>query len=81
VPAAPGYPGTPGPAIPEQSAHPEEVIAIPQKRYAHLPLVADDMKKKGEPGIRQHAPDIPGISQKKKAGLPKKGVLGFLKKE
>jgi len=39
------------------------------------------MKKKGEPGIRQHAPDIPGISQKKKAGSQKKGVLGFLKKE
>lgn len=81
VPPAPGYPQTPGPAIPEQSAHPEEQAAIPLKRYAHLPLVADEMKKKGEPKIRQHAPDIPGISQKKKAGSQKKGVLGFLKKE
>jgi hypothetical protein len=38
------------------------------------------MKKKGDPLAREHAPDIPGLSAKKKAGPQKKGVLGFLKK-
>lgn len=80
VPPAPGHSGTSGSAIPEQSAHLYQQIAVPQKRYAHLPLVADEMKKKSEPGSRQHAPDIPNASQKKRTVSQKKGVLGFLKK-
>jgi DNA-directed RNA polymerase subunit RPC12/RpoP len=75
VPPAPGHSGTAGPAMPEQPAHRDQQVAIPQKRYAHLPLVADDMKKKG-----QHTPDIPDASRKKRTVSQKKGVLGFLKK-
>jgi len=58
----------PAPAIPKQSAHADQQIAIPEKRYAHLPLVADELKTNGETGSRQ------------KAVSHKKGVLGFLKK-
>jgi hypothetical protein len=58
----------------------DQQIAVPQKRYAHLPLIADELKTKGEAGARQHPPDIPGVSQKKRAPSQKKGVLGFLKK-
>lgn len=80
VPPAYGLSGTSGPAIPEQSVHHDQQIAVPQKRYAHLPLIADELKTKGEAGARQHPPDIPGVSEKKKAASQKKGVLGFLKK-
>ncbi|MDD1682830.1 MAG: zinc ribbon domain-containing protein [Methanoregula sp.] len=69
VPPAPGFSKTSEPPKPEQSAHRDQQIAVPEKRYAHLPLIADDMKKKGEPGERPQ-----------KAGSQKKGVLGFLKK-
>jgi predicted amidophosphoribosyltransferase len=68
VPPASGLSGSPAPTIPKQSAHHDQQIAIPQKRFAHLPLVADELKTKGEAGSRQ------------KAVSPKKGVLGFLKK-
>ncbi len=80
VPPAPLHSGIPGPAMPKQSEHHDQLIAVPQKRYAHLPLVADEMRKKGEPGSRQYAPDFPDTSQKKKTVSQKKGVLGFLKK-
>jgi predicted amidophosphoribosyltransferase len=70
VPPAPGRSGSPGPAIPEQPAHPDQQIAVPKKRYAHIPLVADELKIKGEPGV----------PQKKNEGTQKKGVLGFMKK-
>ena len=73
VPPVPGRSGTPGPAMREQSAHHEQQTAIPQKRYAHLPLVADELRKKGDDGAYQHLPEIPGTPKKK-------GVLGFLKK-
>jgi len=68
------------PPIPEQPVFHEQQIAIPQKRFAHLPLVADEMKKKGEPQASQHTQDIHGVSVKKKPASQKKGVLGFLKK-
>jgi DNA-directed RNA polymerase subunit RPC12/RpoP len=68
VPPAPGISGSPAPALPKQSAHNDQQIDIPQKRYAHLPLIADELKTKGQAGSRQ------------KAGSQKKGVLGFLKK-
>ena len=78
LPPASGFPGISGPAIPEQSAQHDQQIAVPQRRYAHLPLVADEMKKKGDPAVNLHG-DSSGVLQKKKAGT-KKGVLGFLKK-
>ena len=80
VPEVPGQAGSSHPAAPEQYTHHDQQIDIPQKRYSHLPLVADDMKKKGDPLYRQHAPESPGISQKKKTGAKNKGILGFLKK-
>jgi len=68
------------PAIPKQPVFHDQQVAIPQKRYAHLPLVADDMRKKDETVSRQYAHDVPDISFKKKTGSQKKGVLGFMKK-
>jgi len=68
------------PAIPKQPVFHDQQVAIPQKRYAHLPLVADDMRKKDEPGTRQYAHDVPDVSYKRKTGPQKKGVLGFMKK-
>jgi DNA-directed RNA polymerase subunit RPC12/RpoP len=76
----PGLSGSTHPAAPEQYAQPDQQIAIPQKRYSHLPLVADDMRKKGDPSYRQLTPGSPGIAQKKKTGSKNKGILGFLKK-
>jgi hypothetical protein len=38
------------------------------------------MRKKSESGTRQNVPDISVVSDRKKAGSSKKGVLGFLKK-
>lgn len=80
LPPVSGRSGASGPAIPEQSAQYDQQIAIPEKRYAHLPLIADELKVQGDGKTHQHGPDIPGTSQKKKAGSQKKGVLGFLKK-
>lgn len=79
-PPASEHSGTSGPALPEQTAHHDQQIAVPQKRYAHLPLIADEMKTKGDAGAPLQVPGTPGISQKKKTGSQKKGVLGFLKK-
>lgn len=70
-----GRPGPAVPAVPEQSGTRDRQIAIHQKRYAHLPLVAEETRKKS-PG----APDSPGGARKKKTGPQKKGVLGFLDK-
>jgi len=70
-----GLPGSAGPAMPEQPRLRDRQVAVPQKRYAHLPLVADETKKKGP-----HAPDVPGGAHKKKTVSQKKGVLGFLDK-
>lgn len=65
---ASGISESPASAPPKQSAHHDQQIDVPQKRYAHLPLVADEMKTKGGAGSRQ------------KAESQKKGVLGFMKK-
>jgi len=70
VPPAPVVSGKINQAIPEPSVHHDQQVSIAPKHYAHLPLVADEMRKDGS------AP-----SHKKKAGSQKKGVLGFMKKE
>jgi predicted amidophosphoribosyltransferase len=80
VPSTPAPSGTPGPVMPEQPAQNDQQVAIPQKRYAHIPLVADEMRRKGEPGSRQRESDVLNIPPKRKEGSKKKGVLGFLKK-
>lgn len=80
VPPASGFSGNPGSAISEQPVQQDRQSGVPEKRYAHLPLIADEMKIKGNITSPQHGPDIPGTSPKKKAGSQKKGVLGFLKK-
>jgi hypothetical protein len=79
VPPAPAYPPAAPPAGParQERAAPPDQIAMPQKRYAHLPLVADEMRKKTETGASQ---DIPGLPARKKTSSGKKGVLGFMKK-
>jgi hypothetical protein len=69
LPPAPGLSGATEPVLPEQSAYPDPQITIPEKRYAHLPLVSDEMKKGAH-----------GPTQRKRAVSQKKGVLGFLKK-
>jgi predicted amidophosphoribosyltransferase len=69
VSPAPGLSGTSGPALPAQAAYHDQQIAVPRKNYSHLPLVAEEMKKKSEPTGRQQKE----VSQKK-------GVLGLLKK-
>ncbi len=69
APAAPRLSGAADTVVPEQSARPDLQTAEPQKRYAHLPLVSDEMKKSGH-----------GSTQRKKAVSQKKGVLGLLKK-
>lgn len=69
VPSAPNLSRTTVPALPEKSALRDRQVAVSQKRFAHLPLVAEDMKKK--------SPDVP---QNKKTVPQKKGVLGFMKK-
>jgi predicted amidophosphoribosyltransferase len=79
VPPALGISGA-EPAIQAQPVFHDQRVAVPQKRYAHLPLVAEDMRKKSESGTRQNVPDISVVSDRKKAGSSKKGVLGFLKK-
>lgn len=76
----PAHPGSPPPQAPQQYTHHEQQADIPKKRYSHLPLVADDMRKKGDPLQRQHAPESFGAPQKKRTGSKNKGILGFLKK-
>jgi hypothetical protein len=69
------------PPIPEKPVFHDRQAAVREKRYAHLPLIADDMKKKAEPPSSQHGQDIPVMPAKRKPVSQKKGVLGFLKKE
>lgn len=77
MPEVPVYAGSS--AAPEPEPH-DRQVDIPQKRYAHLPLVADEMKKKGDPLHRQQGSESSGVSPKKKAGSRNKGILGFMKK-
>jgi hypothetical protein len=77
---SPGLSGMTGAAEPEQSLHHDRQIAVPQKRYDHLPLVAEEMKKKGEPVSRPLPSDTLHVPGKKNPVSQKKGVLGFMKK-
>jgi predicted amidophosphoribosyltransferase len=76
---SPGFPGVPGPAEPEQPPSHDRQIAVPQKRYDHLPLVAEEMKKKGDSATRPLPSDTLHIPGKKNPVSQKKGVLGFMK--
>jgi DNA-directed RNA polymerase subunit RPC12/RpoP len=69
------------PPIPQKPIFHDEKAAVREKRYAHLPLIAEDMKKRAEPLSSPHAQDIQRMPGKKKQVSQKKGVLGFLKKE
>ena len=68
------------PAIPQQPVFHDQQVAVTKKRYAHLPLIADELKTKGDGQGHQYESDIPGQSQRKRPVSEKKGVLGFLKK-
>jgi hypothetical protein len=68
------------PARQEQQAYHDQKIAMPQKRYAHLPLVADEMRKTPAPSSPQQ-PDIPAMPPRRKASSGKKGVLGLLNRK
>jgi hypothetical protein len=66
---------------PEQPVHHDRQVTVPQKKYDHLPLVADEMRKGGGGGApHQHSTEILNIPARKKTGTQKKGVLGFMKK-
>lgn len=71
----------PHPARPEPVEQHDQQVAISRKRYAHLPLVADEMRKKPVPPDDRHPPEITGIPPRKKGSSGKKGVLGFLNKK
>jgi ribosomal protein L37E len=77
VPPDSGPSGIPEPSPPHLENEDQQIA--PLKRYAHLPLVADELKTKGEPGSGRHMPETPVLSRKKQ-GTEKKGILGFLKK-
>jgi hypothetical protein len=79
VPPDSGTSGIHDPSPPEQIPHQDKQVAVPPKRYAHLPLVADELNTKGEPASGRHVPDTPVLSHKRR-GTEKKGILGFLKK-
>ncbi len=78
-PPVPGPLVFPAAAAPEQPASADQQIPPAQKRYAHLPLVAEDMRKTAGADVRLPAPDT-SVSHKKRPASQKKGVLGFLKK-
>ena len=83
VPPAHTISGTAAPpAQPEPHVHHEQQITMPQKRYSHLPLVADEMRKKPAPADDHHPQEIAGLpARKKSSSSGKKGVLGFLNKK
>lgn len=54
--------------------------AAPRKRYSHLPLIADELKTKGDPTTHENSPEIYVPPRNKRGDGPKKGVPGFLKK-
>jgi hypothetical protein len=54
-------------------------VAVPQRKYSHLPLIADELKGKETPASYQ--PDAETVVPSgKNPTKQKKGVLGFLKK-
>ncbi|MFA5267983.1 MAG: zinc ribbon domain-containing protein [Methanoregula sp.] len=68
------------PPIPEKPVFHDKQVAVREKRYAHLPLIADELKTKGEAAPPQSSSDIPDVPPRKGGGAPKKGVLGFMRK-
>lgn len=68
-PLAPVHQEPPASAMPEPPAHHDLQINVPKKRYSHIPLVAEELKK-GDPAE----------PRKKREGTQKKGVLGLMKK-
>jgi len=70
------------PAQPEPHIHHDHQIAMPQKRYSHLPLVADEMRKKPAHSDDHSPQEVAGLPPRKKSSSSgKKGVLGFLNKK
>ncbi len=60
----------------------DESIVIPgnTKKYAHLPLIADELKEKQSPRLEIETPYFPGPPKEKKSGKPKKSFFDLLKK-
>jgi rRNA maturation endonuclease Nob1 len=54
-----------------------QISMVPQKRYAHLPLIADEMKGLKTPYTGE---EDPSAHHRKDPAPRKKGVLGFMKK-
>jgi hypothetical protein len=54
-------------------------VAVPSRKYSHLPLIADELKGKETPATYQLDPET-AIPSGKNPVRQKKGVLGFLKK-
>ena len=65
-------------------AHHQPPVAPPasplRKKYAHLPLIADELKEKQSPRLEIESPYFPGPPLEKKKGKPKKGFFDLLKK-
>jgi len=73
-------PQIPGHVPPVQPAYRDQQGAVPQKKYSHLPLVADEMRKRSDAEPPRGVADIHNIPSKKKSGSKNKGVMGLLKK-
>jgi|WetSurMetagenome_2_1015567.scaffolds.fasta_scaffold26860_4 hypothetical protein len=68
------------PPIPEKPVFHDKQPGAREKRYAHLPLIADELKTKGDTAPPRYSSDIPDVPPRKGGSAPKKGVLGFMKK-
>ncbi|MGA2120907.1 MAG: zinc ribbon domain-containing protein [Methanoregula sp.] len=68
------YAGPPPAAEEEASRAPQ--VRVPQKKYSHLPFIADELKDAKTPYTGPGEP--PGPSKKERPA--KRGVLGFLKR-
>jgi hypothetical protein len=68
------------PPIPAQPVFHDQKVAVRERRYSHLPLIAEDMKKPAQSPASQPVQDVQNIPVKKRTVSQKKGVLGFLKK-
>ena len=68
-------PEPPAPVAPPAAGIPE--AGTPGKRYAHLPLIADELKG---PKTQYAGPEEPPLPPPRGSARKKKGVLGFLKK-
>jgi hypothetical protein len=54
-------------------------VAIPKRKYSHLPMIAEELKEKENAASYHPDPETP-VPSGKNATKQKKGVLGFLKK-